>query len=215
MKRYAILLALALSLLMVQAANADVINGGFESGGFAPGWSSGYDYGFTYHSFYSMTGTPGTEVVTTAAAYAGTYGAQLGSPVNGGEPSGFEWMSQDLKVTSPSAQVTFQRYVSGYDWSWDGFDVVVRDLANVDLARTNLSGATSGWINTAIDLSAFNGQTIRLVFGISEDGAGDRVGVYIDNVQGSGVSPVPIPGTLVLLGSGLLPLLGWRRLRQG
>ncbi|MCX5893581.1 MAG: hypothetical protein NTW80_11540, partial [Deltaproteobacteria bacterium] len=34
----------------------------------------------------------------------------------------------------------------------------------------------------------------------------------VDDVS---VSQVPLPGAVVLLGSGLLPLLGWRRMRKG
>lgn len=36
--------------------------------------------------------------------------------------------------------------------------------------------------------------------------------IAIDNINGGAV---PLPGTVALLGSGLLSLLGWRRLRQG
>jgi len=39
---------------------------------------------------------------------------------------------------------------------------------------------------------------------------GEEVKVAFDNLQ-INYDPVPIPGTLILLGSGLLGLAGWRR----
>ncbi|MBD3315866.1 MAG: hypothetical protein GF344_08775 [Chitinivibrionales bacterium] len=41
----------------------------------------------------------------------------------------------------------------------------------------------SGWKTVSYDLSAFAGQTIRLWFGARQDGWGDQIAVYVDEVS--------------------------------
>ncbi|MFZ5447513.1 MAG: PEP-CTERM sorting domain-containing protein [Thermodesulfobacteriota bacterium] len=94
----------------------------------------------------------------------------------------------------------------------------INDKGQVVGSYENLSGE-HGFIKdgnnyTTID---FPSTAITRAYGINYDG--EVVGSYFitrnDSASGFFAAPVPLPNTLLLFGSGLLGLAGWRRFRKG
>jgi hypothetical protein len=178
MKRYAILLALALSVLLVQTAAANlVLNGGFD--GFTD-WTVSPDspnfaisayidtHSSTYSLWFGATSPDDDTIMQTI-------------PTVAGDSYTFSFWLKHLHSTSPN----------DFQASWNSTPVLTLiNIANFD------------WTGYSYTETATGSTTIRF--------AGN--GYYIlDDVS---VLQVPLPATVVLLGSGLLPLLGWRRFRK-
>ncbi len=192
MKRWAILLALALSVLLVQTAAANlVVNGDFGTGDLT-GWtftaaSSGSDFnidsesgppppGYTYAANFGAVGAFDDTITQTIATVAGqTYT--------------FSFL---LNHNSTNAENDFNVY-----WGADQILALLND-ASFDWTAYSYTETATG-ASTTIE---FAGRDVPAWYGL-------------DGVDVEGASVVPLPGTLVLLGSGLLSLLGWRRMQQG
>jgi hypothetical protein len=185
MKRIMLLALVASFLLVTTATAAELItNGGFETGDFT-GWT--------------WTGNTGFTGVTTTPTYvhSGTYGAQLG-------PVGSDGFLTQILPTVASALyfVDFWLYHDGgtpndFTVLWNGVDVGPSLVNAAAFPYTEYSGFL---VAAGNDTFTFQYRQDPAYFGL-------------DDVSVTGTT-APIPGTVVLLGSGLLSLLGLRRVRK-
>jgi hypothetical protein len=197
MRKLTIGLTLILSLFFVQVAAANlVINAGFESAGFTPGWTvipAGDGDGFIN--------------VVSGNAHSGDWSAAFGA-----QGSDFDTITQNL------ATVVGQSYTFDFWLKRGPVDPIFTDLTNEFKAFWNGTivldmidfGSGFDWVNfsyTFIGTGADN---------ISFAGLDHPSFYYLDdvNVSGPGVA-APLPGAAVLLSSGLLCLLGYGRMRKG
>lgn len=191
MKKFSLVLALAASLLFAQAAAAAnlVVNGDFETGTF-DGWGNGWDNGWSF--------------VDTILAYppnSGTYSATLGS-ADAITPG---IISQKLATTIGQSYIVSFWLANGYDPK----NPIINNQISVDWGGANLYAGANlnefGWTYNTFTVTANNTETDLTFTYIQVPSF-----FHLDDVS---VSAVPIPGSLVLLASALLPL-GWRRLRK-
>jgi hypothetical protein len=162
-------------------ANA-VADPGFESGGFAGGWT--------------RCGSSLNAAIVTTRAHGGTHSARVGSTAKP-EVNGTQAVCQ--RVTVPAAgTLSF--------WVYEGTNDTVQ-YADQEADVLNSSGArlkqlykeaanTSGWKQKSFDLSTYAGQSVTLWFGVKGNGwSSGYVYAYVDDVilTGSSASPSPSP----------------------
>ena len=123
-------------------------------------------------------------------------GGISGPPLPGTEPSGNDWIYQDVQIPSTgNPRLNFSYNVQTYDTAiWDWFDMYIKDpntganLATV-VSHDGKPGSdygsywNGGWKDISFDLTPWKGQTIRLWFGNRQDGYGDQMAVFIDKVS--------------------------------
>ena len=144
-------------------------NGGFETGGFTPGWI--------------IDGTMNAPVVNSTNPHSGTFSALAGN-VSGTEPLGDSSFYQQFTVPAGGGTLSF--------WHWDyTTDSITFDWQ--DAYITNASGTIlqtifhqclngNTWINQQVDMTPYAGQTVRIKFLVHQDGFGDDTGMYVDDV---------------------------------
>ncbi|RKY43971.1 MAG: hypothetical protein DRP81_06240 [Candidatus Omnitrophota bacterium] len=182
-----------------------VTNGSFETGDFS-GWTRGNLYGCDFPYYAGPSGR--YEAVVTGNATDGTYSARIGKwdqvytggvhgPARpGDEPCGYNFIYQDVELPAGVGKtLKFSYNIQEYDtavWSW--FDVFIKDPTTGSNLATVLYHAgkpgydygvywNGGWHDVTFDLTPWAGQTIRLWFGVRQDGWGDQIAVWIDNVS--------------------------------
>ena len=208
--RFILLLVSTVSAITVAApvmASSIVINGGFESGSFAP-WVVNGASSFPW-------------AVTTSGPHSGTFDAStgcVGAPCSTPDPAASgAWLYQDLTtVASSTYSLSFGYdpvggFANGLDvlWGASGSPLTnVLHLANTGVGFTQYS--VSG-------LVAPTGTT-RLEFLGRQDpsfNSLDDVAVCTpgDNSCGS-ATPVPEPTSMLLLGSGIMGLIAKRARRR-
>jgi hypothetical protein len=114
-------------------------------------------------------------------------------------------ISQDI-TTVAGASYTFTFWLNHIDAGdpndfnayWNGTKVLgLVNTGSFDWTEYSLTETAAG----TSTLIAFGGREVPSWYGL-------------DDVSVVQASTVPLPGAVVLLGSGLLPLLGWRRFRK-
>jgi MYXO-CTERM domain-containing protein len=178
---------IAVAGLASAAIARPIVNGGFESGAFAPGWV--------------ILESNNAPTVQSAVVASGSFAAMLGQ--NGGFPS-----PEALGNSSIYQQVTVPAGSSTLSYDWEGYttdsitfdwqDSYITDTAGTILATIQHSCVTtSAFATQTFDMTPFAGQTVRVEFLCHQDGFGDDTALFVDNV-----SLVPAPGAAALLGLG-------------
>jgi hypothetical protein len=148
-----------------------VTNGGFESG--STGWSQ-------------QTAASSSIIVSNSAL------ARTGSGVAflGGYNNGLDVLSQNIAIPADATQVSVQYwYRIGTNETvaqpYDILSVRLQNASGVDLATiasySNVNAASAWTQSPAFDLSAYRGQTIRLVFRVTTD-EDLTTAFYVDDV---------------------------------
>jgi hypothetical protein len=174
-----------------------IINGGFES----------KDYG------WEPFGANPAPSYTSAQVFAGNQSMRLGivDPPNVVNINGIQ-ETVPLPLTAGSVVLSFHFYpVSGPNPGNDMQYVDIFDAAT-DILISRLWGETRSdrkWIFHQFDLSPYRGRSIRIRFGVINDGGGDMTAMYLDDVSVTvcdvgatltptatpTVTPTPSPGT--------------------
>jgi hypothetical protein len=185
MKRYAILLALAFTLLLVQAASAAplVTNGGFEKGNLS---------GWTY------SGDPEWGGADLDAPHSGTYEGYFG------EVGAMGVLSQTI-ATTPGASYNVSFWIWYYETPGDiSNQFQVKWNSDIIFDQTDITGywpvVYTQYQFTEVAINTFTVLSFSL--------RNDPGWIYMDDIS---VSQIPIPGAVWLLGSGLVGLAGLRR----
>jgi N-acetylneuraminic acid mutarotase len=147
-----------------------ITNGGFESG--FSGWT--------------IDAAVPPPTVDGTRPHSGTKALGLGTFVGTSEPLGDTQVSQTLSIPGGgSPKLTF--------WEWPlTTDSVTFDQQYVRVTPISPAGATVVLMNEArndqtyvlrqFDMSAFAGMTVKLTFGVHQDGFGDITGMFVDDV---------------------------------
>lgn len=205
MKRFAVILVLAGSLLFSQMAAADLItNGGFEAGSFT-GWTqsgnwdgSGVGPGFVHTGGYAAAlgplGTLGFLSQTLATNPGSVYEISFWLYCQQGAPNlfGMNWGSETLfdQLDSPGQGYTQYNFFALASDTSTVLTFAFRDDPGhmfLDDISVNLA---SGTLSPILDPIS-NPDPLY--------------GIY---------APVPLPPSALFLASGLLGLVGWRRFRK-
>jgi hypothetical protein len=148
-----------------------IVNGGFENA----------------FSSWSIDATVPPPVIDHTTVHSGGSAALLGTVVGTTEPLGDTQISQTLTLSSGSTPtlsfwewplttdtVTFdQQYVRVQPISPPGAVVVLMNEARNDQT----------YIHRTFDLSQFAGMTVKLIFGVHQDGFGDITGMFVDDIS--------------------------------
>lgn len=184
MKKFSLVLALAVTVLFAQTAFADLVtNGGFEDGDFT-GWTPSGDSTWAF-----------VDNIEYYPPHSGTYAATFGS-IDSNTPN---VITQNL-TTTPG-----QSYILSF-WLANEGGHPSKFAVDFDGTHYTVNPDAFGWTKYSYTVTTPDESTL-LSFSFYQVPAF----FHLDDVS---VSAVPIPGSLVLLASALLPL-GWRRLRKG
>jgi hypothetical protein len=148
-----------------------ITNGGFEAG--LTGWT--------------VDQAIPPPIVDGANPHTGANAVLLGTLTSGGEPLGDAQISQTLTLDAgASPKLTFS------EWPLTT-DSVTFDQQYVRVTPISPPGATVVLMNEArndqtyiarsFDLSAFAGMTVKLTFGVHQDGFGDQTAMFVDDIS--------------------------------
>lgn len=151
-----------------------VVNGGFESGDFAPGWSR-------------LSPNPLPQVVTSPVA-SGSYAAQIGATTISDTITQTSYSSVEQALTIPANALTATLSFARYRWSGDVISdtqymvIVDQDDQAHYLISERVHDPT--WVTADFDVQTYAGQSIKLWFGVVNKGDNNgTTGMAIDDVQ--------------------------------
>ena len=147
-------------------------NGGFETGDFT-GWV--------------ITGHDNDPVITNVNPHSGTYSAAAGNfgPYPSPEPTGYSLVYQQFTVPAGQSRLNLWHWDYSTDPASDIQYAYVTDgsgnnVLQLIVAQYGTNGQT--WINEQVDMTPYAGQSVRIYFGVYQDGGGDDTGMYVDDV---------------------------------
>jgi hypothetical protein len=151
-----------------------IVNGGFESGDFAPDWKQ-------------LSLNPPPAVVTSPVA-SGLYAARIGAATISDTITQTLYSSIEQALSIPTNAVMATLSFARYRWSGDVISdtqyivVVDQDGLTHNLISERVHDPT--WVTVQFDLLAYAGQTIKLWFGVVNKGDDNgTTGMALDNVQ--------------------------------
>jgi hypothetical protein len=148
-----------------------IANGGFENG----------------FASWSIDATVPPPVIEHTIVHTGASSALLGTVVGTNEPLGDTQISQTLTLSAGSTPT-----LSFWEWPLTT-DSVTFDQQYVRVQPINPPGPVVVLMNEArddetfihrtFDLSRFAGSTVKLIFGVHQDGFGDITGMFVDDIS--------------------------------
>jgi N-acetylmuramoyl-L-alanine amidase len=157
-----------------------VINGGFETGQFAPDWKV-------------LAANPLPQL-NSGAAYHGQYAAQIGAATSSEPITQVAYSSVEQDFSVPANVVTATVSWARWRWSGDaqGFDAqyaLIIDQDGVVHTLVNEDEDDLAWNTITFDLKPYAGQDVKLRLGVGNDGTGGSTGMLIDDVQANLCTP--------------------------
>ncbi len=223
-----LLIGLAIMLCIIGFglnANADLINGDFESNNLS-GWVSGGQAGvqsnivydgnyaawvgtvdFNDNDYNDFTAEPGTN------GYTNNYIAQI---VNTSEMSSLN-LWYNYYTWDPGVDQHNNLYDNpGFEIQINGVSVLSINAVDIN---TNDGIASTGWTLFTHDLTGYSALALVAIYSGNRGDDDDDIfqsWAYIDSPSATnGTAPVPEPATILLMGAGLLCLVGIGRKRFG
>lgn len=211
-----LILTLFLALIALPASANLILNGDFETGDLSD-WI-----------------VEGDVVVTEAGPFAEAQGMEGYYALLGFDAHSGDWEEQEVSQLTQGIDVTgYTMLTISFNWAFDYFDntyqaddtflAFIEDDENPALSITFLDLSTNGGFfdpvaeiafgtfSETYDISSFTDDEANVVFRLVEGSSdnwltGTLSAAGIDNVEVSGVAPVPEPATMVLMGFGLVGL---------
>jgi hypothetical protein len=200
---------------------AAIVNGGFETGDFT-GWTPGGNNGVVSLANLVLDQNDPPAGSLEVTPFDGEFMGALAYPAQ----QGFvydNFIYQDVQLGGPEDQILQLQY---YFWTYDeapfdnpAFTLNINNETVFSLAAADIGDGvlgtldSTGWQLLQIDLAEYFSDdptrpvTIRIEFGAGNSGDNQFIsGVFLDQIE-----LVPIPTSLLLLGSGLIGLIGMRR----
>ena len=208
---------------------AAIVNGNFETGDFS-GWTVGGNNGVVSLANLALDQNDpeagSLEVTPLQGQYMGALNYKEPHSKEAPCLQGFvydNFIYQDVLLGEQDNILVLNYFFWTYDeapFDTPGFAVSINGMAVFSLSAGDIGDGVLGtldftsWTTLAIDVSEYYSgdpdrpATIRIAFNAGNTGDNEYAsGVFLDDVQ----LVVPIPSTLLLFGSGLLGLIGWRR----
>ncbi len=163
-----------------------LVNGGFESSG---GWVYG--------------GTPAKAKLVSSPIYTGTQSLQMGIPLGSGNVLAHSTAYQTIVLPS-NADELILRYWEQVGGGGDGTDYRETLLLTTNygpvatLERTSQAAIGTEWRERSFDLAAYAGRTLVLYLNVYNNGSGNQIWRYVDQVavlacNGATATPTPTP----------------------
>jgi hypothetical protein len=151
-----------------------LVNGGFESGDFEPGWSR-------------LSLNPLPAIVSSPVA-SGIYAARIGAATISGTLTQTAYSSFEQALNIPANVLTATLSFARYRWSGDVISdtqyAVIIDQDGQTHYLISERASAPVWVTADFDLQAYAGQTIKLRFGVVNKGdSNGSTGMAIDDVQ--------------------------------